>query len=222
MDRILSAPAADGRKPSPMRWPARRGRSPSTSASCRAALTARSAATATTASTFPPARPASTLLAIYPGDDGELAVPLTVRHGDLRSHAGEVSLPGGAVDADRRLAPGSRAARGVGGGRARAGRRHASPARSTTCGSPSATSSCGRSSGPSPSGRRSFRTTPRWPRSSSCRWPPSGTPMSLGVEEIDVRGVRLRAGAYRYGGVVVWGATAMTLGMLADGARGGA
>jgi 8-oxo-dGTP pyrophosphatase MutT (NUDIX family) len=48
---------------------------------------------------FPPARPAATLLLLYPGSDGELTVPLTVRHADLRTHAGEVSLPGGAVDA---------------------------------------------------------------------------------------------------------------------------
>ncbi len=52
-------------------------------------------------SSLPPPRPASTLLALYPAD-GELTIPLTVRHGALRSHAGEVSLPGGAVDfADR-------------------------------------------------------------------------------------------------------------------------
>jgi 8-oxo-dGTP pyrophosphatase MutT (NUDIX family) len=48
--------------------------------------------------TFPPARPAATLLLLYPGIDGELTVPLTVRHADLRSHAGEISLPGGAAD----------------------------------------------------------------------------------------------------------------------------
>jgi 8-oxo-dGTP pyrophosphatase MutT (NUDIX family) len=47
---------------------------------------------------LPPPRKASTLLLIYPADEG-LTVPLTVRHADLRSHAGEVSLPGGAVDA---------------------------------------------------------------------------------------------------------------------------
>lgn len=51
-------------------------------------------------STFPPARPAATLLLVYPGPSGELAVPLTVRHADLREHAGEISLPGGMVDAD--------------------------------------------------------------------------------------------------------------------------
>jgi 8-oxo-dGTP pyrophosphatase MutT (NUDIX family) len=44
-------------------------------------------------------RPAATLLAIYPDDRGELVIPLTVRRDDLRAHAGEVSLPGGAVDA---------------------------------------------------------------------------------------------------------------------------
>lgn len=46
------------------------------------------------------ARPAATLLVIYPDSDGQLAIPLTVRRHDLRSHAGEVSLPGGAVDED--------------------------------------------------------------------------------------------------------------------------
>jgi len=48
--------------------------------------------------TFPPARPAATLLLLYPAVDGELRLPLTVRHADLRSHAGEISLPGGATD----------------------------------------------------------------------------------------------------------------------------
>ena len=49
-------------------------------------------------SAFPPARAAATLLLVYPARDGELSLPLTVRHADLRSHAGEISLPGGAVD----------------------------------------------------------------------------------------------------------------------------
>lgn len=44
------------------------------------------------------ARQAATLLLLYPGPDGELTIPLTVRQPDLRAHAGEVSLPGGAVD----------------------------------------------------------------------------------------------------------------------------
>jgi hypothetical protein len=37
----------------------------------------------------------------------------------------------------------------------------------------------------------------------------------IGVERIATRGVTMLAGAYRYGGVVVWGATALTLGMFA-------
>lgn len=52
-------------------------------------------------SSFPEARAAATLLLLYPAaDGGGLVAPLTVRHGQLRAHAGEVSLPGGAVDAD--------------------------------------------------------------------------------------------------------------------------
>jgi 8-oxo-dGTP pyrophosphatase MutT (NUDIX family) len=47
---------------------------------------------------MPPARAASTLLLLYPGQDGALTLPLTVRHAALRAHAGEVSLPGGAAD----------------------------------------------------------------------------------------------------------------------------
>jgi 8-oxo-dGTP pyrophosphatase MutT (NUDIX family) len=49
-------------------------------------------------SAMPPARLASTLLLLYPGGDGELQLPLTVRNDSLRAHAGEVSLPGGAVE----------------------------------------------------------------------------------------------------------------------------
>lgn len=47
---------------------------------------------------FPPPRRAATLLLLYRGRGGELTIPLTVRQPDLRAHAGEVSLPGGAVD----------------------------------------------------------------------------------------------------------------------------
>ena len=49
-------------------------------------------------STFPPARAAATLLLVYPGEGGELTVPLTERPADMRAHPGEVSLPGGAVE----------------------------------------------------------------------------------------------------------------------------
>lgn len=48
--------------------------------------------------TFPSARPASTLLLVHPGAEDELVIPLTLRHENLRSHAGEVSLPGGSVE----------------------------------------------------------------------------------------------------------------------------
>jgi 8-oxo-dGTP pyrophosphatase MutT (NUDIX family) len=47
---------------------------------------------------MPPAREAATLLLLYPGADGELQVPLTVRNASLRAHAGEVSLPGGSAE----------------------------------------------------------------------------------------------------------------------------
>ena len=43
------------------------------------------------------ARVAAALLLLYPSDAG-LTVPLTVRAGHLRRHAGQVSLPGGAAD----------------------------------------------------------------------------------------------------------------------------
>jgi 8-oxo-dGTP pyrophosphatase MutT (NUDIX family) len=48
-------------------------------------------------SRFPPARAAATLLLVYP-HNGELFIPLTVRHDALPDHPGEISLPGGAVD----------------------------------------------------------------------------------------------------------------------------
>lgn len=43
------------------------------------------------------ARAAAGLLLIYPGPDG-LSIPLTVRASGLRRHAGQISLPGGAID----------------------------------------------------------------------------------------------------------------------------
>ena len=50
----------------------------------------------------PPPRPAATLLLLYPNEHGELTMPLTVRHAELRAHGGEVSLPGGAVEPGER------------------------------------------------------------------------------------------------------------------------
>lgn len=43
------------------------------------------------------ARAAAGLLLIYPGPEG-LSIPLTVRASGLRRHAGQISLPGGAID----------------------------------------------------------------------------------------------------------------------------
>ncbi|WP_412063566.1 NUDIX hydrolase [Rubrivirga sp. IMCC45206] len=44
--------------------------------------------------------PAATLVLLYPGDEGEARFVLTVRHGSLRTHAGQVSLPGGRIERD--------------------------------------------------------------------------------------------------------------------------
>jgi 8-oxo-dGTP pyrophosphatase MutT (NUDIX family) len=163
---------------------------------------------------FPPARPASTLLAIYPDDAGRLVIPLTVRHADLRSHAGEVSLPGGAVDA------------------ADANREAA------------ALREAWEEIGLEPELVRIAGVLDDvWiPVSNFELRPFVGTVSSrpsltqhdaevtaivelpldalfddevFGTEDFSGRGFAVRAGAYRYGGVRVWGATALTLGMLA-------
>ena len=170
--------------------------------------------------TFPPARPASTLLAIYPDDTGRLVIPLTVRHADLRSHAGEVSLPGGAVDAadaDREAAALREAWEEIG----------LEPELVRIVGVlddvwiPVSNFEL-----------RPFVGTV----ASRPALVPHDTEVSaivelpldalfddevLGNEEFSGRGFTVRAAAYRYGGVRVWGATALTLGMLAhvlDGA----
>jgi 8-oxo-dGTP pyrophosphatase MutT (NUDIX family) len=163
---------------------------------------------------FPPARPASTLLAMYPGEDGSLVIPLTVRHADLRAHAGEVSLPGGMVDA----ADASREA--------------------------AALREAWEEIGLEPDVVRIAGVLDDvWiPVSNFELRPFVGTvrhrpelvphdaevaaivelplaalfdPDVLGTEEFTGRGFTISAGAYRYGGVRVWGATALTLGMLA-------
>jgi 8-oxo-dGTP pyrophosphatase MutT (NUDIX family) len=162
---------------------------------------------------FPDARAAATLLAIYPDSTGELVVPLTVRRHDLRSHAGEVSLPGGTVD------PGES--------------EEAAALRE-------AWEEVGL---PADQVRIIGALDPVWiPVSNFELRPFVGTvasqpdlvphdaevaaivelplralwdPEVAGEEEFSVRGFRLRAGVYRFGGVRVWGATAITLGMLA-------
>jgi 8-oxo-dGTP pyrophosphatase MutT (NUDIX family) len=162
---------------------------------------------------FPPARPASTLLAVYPGDEG-LLIPLTVRHGDLRTHAGEVSLPGGSVDAadpdaeaaalreaweEIGLAPGS--VRVVG---------HLDdvwiPVSNFELRPFVGTVS-----------ERPMLVPHDAEVTAIVELPLAALfdPDVVGVEEFEARGLIVRAGAYRYGGVWVWGATALTLGMLA-------
>ena len=174
----------------------------------------------------PTARPAATLLALYPDGGGQLVIPLTVRRDELRAHAGEVSLPGGAVD-------------GTDASHEAAALREAWEEIGLD---PRAVEVLG-------------ELDPVWiPVSNFELRPFVGAlaarptlvphdaevaavvelplsalfdPAVVAVEEFDVRGLRLRAGAYRHGGVRIWGATALTLGMLghvlleADAARAG-
>jgi len=163
---------------------------------------------------FPTPRLAATLLAIYPDDAGDLVIPLTVRHGDLRAHAGEISLPGGAVDpadASRQAAALREAWEEIG--------------------------------LPADAVRMAGELDDVWiPVSNFELRPFVGTvahrpllvphdaevtaiielplralwdPDVVGEEEFSVRGFTVRAGTYRFGGVRIWGATAITLGMFA-------
>jgi len=164
--------------------------------------------------TFPAARPAATLLAIYPDADGKLVIPLTVRPPGMRAHAGEVSLPGGAIDpAD--VSPEAAALR-----------------------------EAWEEIGLEPEVVRVIGVLDDvWiPVSNFELRPFVGTVASrptliphdaevsaiielplealfdesvFGIEEFNGRDFTVRAGTYRYGGVRIWGATALTLGMLA-------
>ena len=172
--------------------------------------------------TLPPARPAATLLAIYPGDDGRLLIPVTVRREELRAHAGEVSLPGGRVDA----ADASHEA--------------------------AALREAWEEIGLEPESVRILGTLDEvWipvtnyelrPFVGAVERRPALVPHDAEVasivelpldvlfgaaavteEELLTRGLLIRAGAYRFGGLTIWGATAMTLSMLAHVlAEGGA
>ena len=162
---------------------------------------------------MPPARAAATLLAIYPDDAGQLVVPLTVRHGDLRAHAGEVSLPGGSVDPDESTeAAALREAWeevGIAADDVRivgqldevwipVSNFALRPVVGTLDRRPTLV--------PHDAEVSAIVELPL-----AALWDPD----VLVDERIEVRGLVLRAGAYRFGGVVVWGATAITLGMLA-------
>lgn len=171
-------------------------------------------------SASPAPRSAATLLAIYPDDDGRLLVPLTVRRAELRAHAGEVSLPGGAVDATD-ASPEAAALREaweeVG----------LEPSLVTIAGTlddvwiPVSNFEL----------RPFVGTVARRPTlvphdaevASIVELPLEALfdEAVLGVEEFTPRGIPIRAGSYRYQGVRVWGATALTLGMLARVLGGG-
>jgi 8-oxo-dGTP pyrophosphatase MutT (NUDIX family) len=170
---------------------------------------------------FPPARRASTLLAVYPDASGALVIPLTVRHGDLRAHAGEVSLPGGAVDA--------------------ADASHEAAALREAWEEIGLEPDLVRIVGVLDDvwipvsnfelrpfvGTVAERPTlvPHDAEVASIVELPLAAlfdPDVLGTEEFSGRGFTISAGAYRYGGVRVWGATAFTLGMLAHVLEGGA
>ena len=164
-----------------------RGRSRSTSASSRGASTARPnhAGPRTTAAPSlrrGPRRPCSRST---PTTAGDLVVPLTVRHDDLRAHAGEVSLPGGTVDATdaaRQAAALREAWEEV--GLAPADVRIVGVARRGLDPGQQLRAAAVRRR-PSPTGRRWCRTTPRWRRSSSCRWPRLWDPDVVGVEAFE-------------------------------------
>lgn len=170
--------------------------------------------------TLPPARPAATLLAIYPGDDGRLLIPVTVRRGDLRAHAGEVSLPGGRVDA------------------------------ADVSHEAAALREAWEEIGLEPESVRILGTLDEvWipvsnyelrPFVGAVERRPTLVPQdaevasivelpldvlfdaaAVTVEELLTRGLRIRAGAYRFGGITIWGATAMTLSMLGHVLAGG-
>jgi 8-oxo-dGTP pyrophosphatase MutT (NUDIX family) len=174
-------------------------------------------------STFPPARAAATLLLLYPDHDGELTVPLTVRHPDLRSHAGEVSLPGGAVepgDADRAAAALREAHEELG----------VEPASVRVLGSlddvwiPVSNYQVRPFVG---SAAQRPNLVPQAQEVAAVVELPIRrllAPDAMDEEEIEVRGYRLRAAVYRYGGERIWGATARTLAMFArvatDAGRG--
>lgn len=162
---------------------------------------------------FPPARAAATLLAIYPDDAGDLVLPLTVRRDDLRSHAGEVSLPGGTVEPDetQEAAALREAWEEVG----------LAPERVTILGALDDVWIPGSNFELRPFVGAVTTRPVLVPHDAEVAaivelplrslWDPE----VAGEEEFSVRGFRLRAGVYRVGDVRVWGATAMTLGMLA-------
>ena len=162
----------------------------------------------------PPARPAATLLAIYPDASGSLVIPLTVRRAELRAHAGEVSLPGGAVDpsdASHEDAALREAWEEIGLDRSLVrivgvledvwipvSNYELRPFVGTVAERPTLVPHDGE-----------VAAIVELPLAALF------DPQVVGIEEFESRGLRIRAGAYRHEGLRVWGATAFSLGMLA-------
>jgi len=168
---------------------------------------------------LPPARPAATLIAIYPDDDGRLLVPITVRRDELRSHAGEVSLPGGRVDpadASAEAAALREAWEEIG----------LEPASVRILGTlddvwiPVSNYELRPFVG---AVDRRPALVPQDAEVASIVELPLDVlldPATMRVEELLTRGLRIRAGTYRFAGITIWGATAITLGMLVHVLRG--
>jgi 8-oxo-dGTP pyrophosphatase MutT (NUDIX family) len=169
-------------------------------------------------SRFPTARSAATLLLIYPAD-GELVIPLTVRHPDLPSHPGEVSLPGGAVDpsdatleatalreAHEEIGLALEAVRTVG---------RLDPIWISV-------SNFELVPVVAVADRRPVLTPHAGEVAELVELPLDRLLIDDGIteEEIEVPGVVLRTGVYRWAGHRVWGATARTLAMLGVALRG--
>jgi 8-oxo-dGTP pyrophosphatase MutT (NUDIX family) len=169
-------------------------------------------------SRFPTARSAATLLLIYPAD-GELVIPLTVRHPDLPSHPGEVSLPGGAVDpsdatleatalreAHEEIGLALEAVRTVG---------RLDPIWISV-------SNFELVPVVAVADRRPVLTPHAGEVAELVELPLDRLLVDDGIteEEIEVPGVVLRTGVYRWAGHRVWGATARTLAMLGVALRG--
>ncbi|CAN5631888.1 CoA pyrophosphatase [soil metagenome] len=159
-------------------------------------------------------RYASTLLAIYPDAAGQLVIPLTVRRVEMRAHGGEVSLPGGSVDpsdASREAAALREAWEEIG----------LEPDMVRVAGVLEDVWIPGSNFEVRPFvgtvASRPALVAQDAEVASIVELPLAALfdDAVIAVEEFTVRGMRIKAGAYRYGGVGVWGATAMTLGMLA-------
>lgn len=162
----------------------------------------------------PPARLAATLLLLYPSEHGELTLPLTVRHPELRAHAGEVSLPGGARE------PGESAEAAA---LREAGEEiGVDPAEVRILGTlddiwiPVSNFELRPFVGAT---ERRPRLLPRADEVAALVELPVRrlmAPDAVSQEIIEIGGFRLHAAVYRYAGERIWGATARTLAMFAS------